>query len=62
MNSVASCRRCCLLDEMRVECRRRVRGSNGQEWETRIYYEREEVLLQSIGLTIAIEELYRGVS
>lgn len=47
-------------NQMRVECRRRLRGS--EEWETVVYRERDEVVLQRIGLNFAIEELYRGVS
>ena len=48
-------------DEMQVECRRRVASNPGQ-WETEIYGEGEPVLLKSIGLEIAIADLYRGVS
>lgn len=48
-------------DEMRVECRRRV-ASNSDQWETETYGQEEEVFLKSIGLAVAIADLYRGVS
>lgn len=48
-------------DEMRVECRRRVASALGQ-WETEIYGEGEQVLLKSIGLEVAIADLYRGIN
>uniref|UniRef100_UPI003B84592C Uma2 family endonuclease n=1 Tax=Petrachloros mirabilis TaxID=2918835 RepID=UPI003B84592C len=46
-------------DEMQVECRRRV-AANSDEWETKIYGKRELVVLQSIGLEVAITNLYHG--
>jgi Uma2 family endonuclease len=48
-------------EEMRVECRRRVASNSGQ-WKTEIYGVGEQVLLKSIGLEIAIADLYRGVN
>ena len=42
----------------RVECRRRTDKSN---WKTVVYNTGDVVLLQSIGLKIAIAELYRGL-
>ena len=48
-------------EEMRVECRRRVVSNSGQ-WKTEIYGVGEQVLLKSIGLEIAIADLYRGVN
>lgn len=47
---------------MRVECRRRVKDESGERWETVVYGAGEQVMLQSIELEIAIEELYRGVN
>ena len=49
-------------DQIQVECRRRVRDESGERWETEIYGSGELVILQSVGLEVAIEELYRGVS
>ena len=49
-------------DEMRVECRRRVKDGSGERWETVVYGAGDLVMLQSIELEVAIEELYRGVS
>lgn len=49
-------------DEMRVECRRRVREGNKEHWETEVYQKGEQVILTSIELKVAIEELYRGVN
>ncbi|HBE18756.1 MAG TPA: hypothetical protein DEG17_15945 [Cyanobacteria bacterium UBA11149] len=49
-------------DEMRVECRHRVKDGSGEKWETVLYGSGERVMLQSIELEIAIAELYRGVS
>lgn len=49
-------------DEMRVECRRRVRDGTGERWETVVYGVGDLVVLQSIELEVAIAELYRGVS
>ena len=49
-------------DRMRVECRRRVKDESGEWWKTVVYGPGERVMLQSIDLEIAIEELYRGVS
>lgn len=49
-------------DEMRVECRRRVKDGTGEQWETVVYGAGERVMLQSIELEVAIAELYRGVS
>jgi Uma2 family endonuclease len=48
-------------DEMRVECRRRI-SSKPDQWETEIYGEGEQVLLKSVGLKVAILDLYRGVN
>lgn len=56
-------------DEMRVECRRRFQ-STGDQWETEIYgpgvgeatQNGHHVVLKSIGLEIAIADLYRGIS
>ncbi|WP_341735259.1 Uma2 family endonuclease [Microcoleus sp. CAWBG640] len=49
-------------DEMRVECRRRVKDGTGERWETVVYGAGDIVMLQSIDLEVAIAELYRGVS
>ncbi|MEK0178274.1 Uma2 family endonuclease [Microcoleus anatoxicus] len=49
-------------DEMRVECRRRVKNGGGERWETVVYGAGDLVMLQSIELEVAIAELYRGVS
>lgn len=49
-------------DEMRVECRRRVKDGAGERWETVVYCAGDLVMLQSIELEMAIAELYRGVS
>lgn len=49
-------------DEIRVECRRRAKDESEEPWETVVYGEGERVMLQSIELEVAIEELYRGVS
>ena len=49
-------------DEMRVECRRRVKDGSGERWETVVYGAGDLVMLQSIELEVAIAELYRGVS
>ncbi|MEZ2276412.1 MAG: Uma2 family endonuclease [Microcoleus sp.] len=49
-------------DEMRVECRRRVKDGAGERWETVVYGAGDRVMLQSIELEVAIAELYRGVS
>lgn len=48
-------------DQMLVECRRRV---NTERWETEIYHKDKGdlVILKSIDLKVAIEELYRGVN
>lgn len=48
-------------DEMRVECRR-AEKSGSENWKTDIYGQGEQVVLESIGLTIAIEELYLDVA
>jgi len=48
-------------DEMRVECRRRV-SSNSDRWETESYGEGDRLFLKSIGLELAISDLYRGIS
>lgn len=47
---------------MWVECRRRVKEGSGERWETVVYGAGDRVILQSIELEVAIEELYRGVS
>ena len=49
-------------DEMRVECRRRVKDGGGERWETVVYGAGDIVMLQSIELEMAIAELYRGVN
>jgi len=49
-------------DKIQVECRRRVRDEQGERWETEVYEAGERVVLQSVELEVAIEELYRGVS
>jgi Uma2 family endonuclease len=49
-------------DRMQVECRRRVKDGSEERWETVVYGAGERVMLQSIELEVAIEELYRGVS
>ena len=45
-------------DEMRIECRRRQPGQ--QTWETVVYRAGDVMILESIGMEIAIAELYRG--
>jgi hypothetical protein len=47
---------------MWVECRRRVKDASGEPWETVVYGAGERVMLESIELEVAIEELYRDVS
>lgn len=49
-------------EEMQVECRRRVKDERGERWETVVYGAGDRVMLQSVELEVAIEELYRGVS
>jgi Uma2 family endonuclease len=49
-------------DQMLVECRRCVKEENTERWETEVYQKSEQVILTSIELKVAIEELYRGVS
>lgn len=49
-------------DEMLIECRRRVKDESIEHWETEVYQKGERVILKSIELEVAIEELYRGVS
>ncbi|NEQ71425.1 MAG: Uma2 family endonuclease, partial [Symploca sp. SIO2D2] len=49
-------------EQIQVECRRRVRDEQGERWETEVYGAGERVILQSVGLEVAIEELYLGVS
>ncbi|XZO01015.1 MAG: Uma2 family endonuclease [Microcoleus sp.] len=44
-------------DEMRVECRRRVKDGAGERWETVVYGVGDRVMLQSIELEVAIAEL-----
>ena len=48
-------------DEMRVECRR-LKDREWRRWETVIYGKGDRITFESIGLEIAVEELYRGVS
>ncbi len=48
-------------DQIQVECRRRTKKDDLQEWETETYGKGDHVVLKSIGLEIAIEELYLGV-
>lgn len=47
---------------VQVECRRRVRDSETERWETEIYRWGDRVTFQSVELEVAIEELYRGVN
>ncbi|MDA0266815.1 MAG: Uma2 family endonuclease [Cyanobacteria bacterium] len=47
-------------DEMRVECWRR--PEPGAPWQGAVYGVGDRVLLQSIGLEVAISTLYRGVN
>jgi len=49
-------------DQIQVECRRRVQDEQGVRWETEVYGAGEQVVLQSVELEVAIEELYRGVN
>lgn len=49
-------------DQMLVECRRRVKDEKGERWETEVYKKGDQVILKSIELEVAIEELYSGVS
>jgi len=44
---------------MWVECRRRVKDGSGERWETVVYGAGGPVMLQSIEIEVAIEELYR---
>jgi len=46
-------------DPMWVECRRRVKDGSGERWETVVYGAGGPVMLQSIEIEVAIEELYR---
>ena len=46
-------------DPMWVECRRRVKDGSGERWETVVYGAGGRVMLQSIEIEVAIEELYR---
>ncbi|MGC1196676.1 MAG: Uma2 family endonuclease [Geitlerinemataceae cyanobacterium] len=48
-------------DQMQVECRRRVKEGSEEGWETQVYGAGERVILKSVELEVAIEELYRGV-
>jgi len=45
-----------------VECRRLVKDGSGERWETVVYGAGELMMLQSVELEVAIEELYRGVN
>ncbi len=47
-------------ERMEVECCRRVGEGPNSQWETEVYREGDLVRLQSIGLEIAIEQLYLG--
>lgn len=49
-------------DEMQVECRRRIKDASSNHWQTVIYGVGDRVILRSVEIEIAIEELYRGVS
>jgi Uma2 family endonuclease len=49
-------------NEMQVECHRRAGGGVGREWETEIYRAGDRVILKSMEMEIAIEELYQGVN
>lgn len=49
-------------DEMLVECCRRVKDERGECWKTAVYQQGDLVILKSIDLEVAIEDLYRGVS
>ncbi len=49
-------------DKMQIECRRRVKEHSDQPWETVFYTKGDRLILQSISLEIAVEELYRGTS
>ncbi|MGB3241219.1 MAG: hypothetical protein WBB29_23235 [Geitlerinemataceae cyanobacterium] len=46
---------------MQVECRRRLKEGSEEGWETEVYGAGERVILKSVELEVAIEELYRGV-
>lgn len=48
-------------DKMQVECRRRLPNTSSSAWETEVYGEGDRRVLSSIGLELAIAELYRGV-
>jgi len=47
-------------ERIEVECRRRVGEGQNSQWETEVYREGDRIILQSIGLEIAIEQLYIG--
>ncbi len=49
-------------ERIEVECRRRVGEGQNSQWETEVYREGDRIILQSIGLEIAIEQLYIGVT
>jgi Uma2 family endonuclease len=49
-------------NEMQVECRRRAGGGVGGEWEIEIYRAGDRMILKSMEMEVAIEELYRGVN
>ena len=49
-------------DKMQIECHRRVQKGAAQQWTVTRYTKGDRLILQSIDLEIAVEELYRGVS
>jgi Uma2 family endonuclease len=47
-------------DAVEVECRRKKPGSD--QWETEVYGPGDRVVLRSVGLEVAISDLYRGTT
>jgi Uma2 family endonuclease len=47
-------------DAVEVECRRRKPGSD--QWKTEVYGPGDRVVLRSVGLEVAISDLYRGTT
>jgi Uma2 family endonuclease len=47
-------------DAVEVECRRRAPGSD--QWETEVYGPGDRFVLRSVGLEVAIADLYRGTT
>ncbi|MGF1497283.1 MAG: Uma2 family endonuclease [Elainellaceae cyanobacterium] len=48
-------------DEIQVKCRRRV-SPNSDQWEIEIHGEGDYLVLRSVGLEVAISDLYQGIN